>query len=174
MRRWLRPVWIFLALLFLLEAWLWDHLEPMVASLVRVVAWDRLRAWLTERIQHLPPWAALIVFAIPLLALLPLKIVEVSLFTHRHWFAAIAFLIFAKLLGVGVLAFIFEVTREKTLQIGWFRSLYAWTLWARDWADAQVQPLKSQLRQFIWFMQPGRAGRFWRRWLRLRRKMQRA
>ena len=30
MRRWLRPLWIFLALLFLVEAWLWDHLAPPV------------------------------------------------------------------------------------------------------------------------------------------------
>jgi hypothetical protein len=37
MRRWLRPLWVILALLFLLEAWLWDHLEPIVARVVDLI-----------------------------------------------------------------------------------------------------------------------------------------
>jgi hypothetical protein len=31
MRRLLRPILILLALLFVFEAWLWTHLEPIVA-----------------------------------------------------------------------------------------------------------------------------------------------
>ena len=41
LRRILQPLWVLLALIFLIEAWLWDHLEPIVA---RVVAWVPLRA----------------------------------------------------------------------------------------------------------------------------------
>jgi hypothetical protein len=37
MRRWLRPLWVILALLFLLGAWLWDHLEPIVARVVDLI-----------------------------------------------------------------------------------------------------------------------------------------
>ena len=37
MDRRLRPLWIALALLFLLEAWLWDHLEPIVARVVNLI-----------------------------------------------------------------------------------------------------------------------------------------
>ena len=43
MRRWLRPLWVILALLFLLEAWLWDHLEPLVARVVNLIPWDALK-----------------------------------------------------------------------------------------------------------------------------------
>jgi hypothetical protein len=43
MRRYLlRPFWILLALLFLLEAWLWDHLQPLVARLVALIPLARL------------------------------------------------------------------------------------------------------------------------------------
>ena len=42
LRRILQPLWVLLALIFLIEAWLWDHLEPIVA---RVVAWIPLRAF---------------------------------------------------------------------------------------------------------------------------------
>jgi len=31
MRRLLQPFWVLLAVIFLIEAWLWDHLEPIVA-----------------------------------------------------------------------------------------------------------------------------------------------
>jgi hypothetical protein len=53
MRRLLQPVWVLLAVIFLIEAWLWDHLEPIVA---RVVAWIPLRAvkqWLTGLVATL-------------------------------------------------------------------------------------------------------------------------
>ena len=31
MRRWLKPLWVLLALLFLFEAWLWEKLQRAVA-----------------------------------------------------------------------------------------------------------------------------------------------
>ena len=31
LRRLLQPIWVLLAVIFLIEAWLWDHLEPIVA-----------------------------------------------------------------------------------------------------------------------------------------------
>ena len=39
----LRPLWVILALLLLVEAWLWDHLEPIVARVVNLVPWRRLK-----------------------------------------------------------------------------------------------------------------------------------
>ena len=50
MRRLLKPVWILLAVLFLIEAWLWDHLEPIVARFVRLIPWQRLKALLARSI----------------------------------------------------------------------------------------------------------------------------
>ena len=37
MRRLLQPVWVLLAVIFLIEAWLWDHLEPIVARAVALI-----------------------------------------------------------------------------------------------------------------------------------------
>ena len=34
MRRLLQPVWFLLALIFLVEAWLWVHLQPVVARVL--------------------------------------------------------------------------------------------------------------------------------------------
>ena len=37
LRRLLQPLWVLLAIVFLIEAWLWDHLEPVVARVVSAI-----------------------------------------------------------------------------------------------------------------------------------------
>jgi hypothetical protein len=167
--RLLRPLWIVLALLFLLEAWLWDHLEPIVARVVNLVPWGKLKEKLARLIEHLPPWAVLIVFIIPFIVLLPLKFLEVYFLAKRQWLAVGVVLILAKLLGVGVTAFIFDVTRDKLLQMAWFCRMYEWFLELRQWAHGITEPVRERVRQLVWLMKPQRAGRFLRRLMRLRR-----
>ena len=174
MRRLLRPFWVLLALLFLMEAWLWDHLEPLVARAVNLIPWGRFKDWLKHAIADLPPWAALGVFIIPFIVLLPLKFLEVFFIAKRQWLAAAAVLIFAKLLGLGVTAFVFDATRAKLLQMAWFQRMYDWFLWARDWAHAQTGPIRQRLHQLTWLLKPQRAGRFLRRLMRLRRRAYRS
>jgi len=65
MRLLTRPFWVVIALAFLLEAWLWDHLEPIAARIVAVFPLRRLKRKLAEWIEHLPPTATLVVFALP-------------------------------------------------------------------------------------------------------------
>jgi len=169
MRRWLRPLWVFLALLFLLEAWLWDHLEPVVARVVNVIPWGKLKQKFARLIEDLPPWATLFVFVIPFLVLLPLKLLDVYLLAKRQWLAAIVVLIVAKLLGLGLTAFVFDVTRDKLLQMAWFHRMYDWFMWARAWARDITEPVRERVRQLTWLLKPQRAGRFLRRLIRLRR-----
>ena len=149
LRRILQPLWVLLALIFLIEAWLWDHLEPVVA---RVVAWIPLRAfkaWLAERVDTLSPAMTLIVFIVPVLPLFPLKLVGLWLLTHEYWLSAISTLVFAKFLGVGVTAFIFDVTRPKLLEMAWFEKLYEFIMRLRAKAHALVDPIKSRIREMM-------------------------
>src|SRR2546423_3788230 len=143
MRRLLKPLWILLALFFLIEAWLWEHLRPLVAAVVNVIAWDKLKARLAALVEWLPPWAVLIVFVIPFIVLLPLKFLEVYLLVQRQWIGAILVLVLAKLLGLGVTAFIFDVTRPKLLQMAWFRWLYGVMLAWLAKAHALIDPIKG-------------------------------
>src|SRR5436305_4703106 len=172
MRRVLKPLWILLALFFLIEAWLWDHLRPLVAVVVNVIAWDKLKARLAALVEWLPPWAVLIVFVIPFIVLLPLKFAEVYFLVHRQWFAAILVLVLAKLLGLGVTAFIFDVTKPKLLQMAWFRWLYELALVLLAKAHALIDPIKAaikrRMRRIVWLIKPGRSGRFFRRLARIR------
>ncbi|TMJ01977.1 MAG: hypothetical protein E6G97_14190 [Alphaproteobacteria bacterium] len=176
MRRVLKPLWIVLALFFLVEAWLWEHLRPLIAAVVNVIAWDRLKARLATLVEWLPPWAVLVVFVIPFIVLLPLKFLEVYLLVQRQWIPAILVLVLAKLVGLGVTAFIFDVTRPKLLQMAWFRWLYELMLVWLAKAHALIDPIKARIRHALrrlrWLMKPGRSGRFFRRLARIRRRVQ--
>ena len=123
-RRLLQPIWVLLAVIFLIEAWLWDHLEPIVAWFVALIPLRAFKQWLAERVDTLSPAMTLIVFIVPVIPLFPLKLVGLWLLTHEYWISAILTIIFAKFLGVGVAAFIFDVTRPKLLEMEWFERLY--------------------------------------------------
>jgi hypothetical protein len=149
LRRLLQPVWVLLAVIFLIEAWLWDHLEPIVA---RVVAWIPLREfkqWMAERVDTLSPAMTLIVFIVPVVPLFPLKLIGLWLLANEYWASAIAIIVFAKFVGVGVTAFIFDVTRPKLLEMEWFEKLYESILGLRAKAHALVDPIKRRILDMI-------------------------
>ncbi|MGZ3362082.1 MAG: hypothetical protein ACXU84_22405, partial [Xanthobacteraceae bacterium] len=78
--------------------------------------------------------------------LFPLKLVGLWLLTHEYWMSAVATIIFAKFLGVGVAAFVFDVTKDKLLEMDWFETLYEFVLALRAKATALVDPIKSRIR----------------------------
>ena len=149
MRRLLQPVWVVLAIIFLIEAWLWDHLEPIVAKVVAAIPLRTFKQWLAERVDTLSPAMTLIVFIVPVLPLFPLKLVGIWLLTHEHWMSAIFTILFAKFLGVGVTAFIFDVTRSKLLEMAWFEKLYEFILALRAKAKALVDPIKARIVEMM-------------------------
>ena len=146
MRRLLQPVWVLLAIIFLIEAWLWDHLEPIVAWFVALIPLRAFKQWLAERVDTLSPAMTLIVFIVPVIPLFPLKLVGLWLLTHEYWIGGVLTFIFAKFLGVGVAAFVFDVTRDKLLEMNWFEALYDFVIEMRARATALVEPIKSRIR----------------------------
>jgi len=149
MRRLLQPFWVLLAVIFLIEAWLWDHLEPIVARVVALIPLRAFKQWLSDRVDTLSPAMTLIVFIVPVIPLFPLKLVGFWLLTHEYWLSAIATIIFAKFLGVGVAAFIFDVTRPKLLEMQWFETLYEFVLGLRAKAAALVNPIKARIMEAL-------------------------
>jgi hypothetical protein len=171
MRRVLRPLLILLALLFLFEAWLWTRLEPIVAWAVGLIPLQGLKTWIAAAIGRLSPAATLIVFTIPFVVLFPLKFLEFWLLAHRHWLGAILTLVAAKLLGLGITAFVFGAARPKLLQMPWFARFYDWMMWLLARAHALVDPLKQRIRIWQRMLSPARAGRATRLFRRIRRRM---
>ena len=120
------------------------------------------------------PRRAPIVFAVPVIVLFPVKLLGLWMLAHGYWLGAVATLVLAKLVGVGVTAFVFDVTRDKLLQMAWFRWLYERVMWLRDWAHAQVDPIKRRIKLWFRMFAPKRAGRTLRLLWRIRRRMQAA
>jgi hypothetical protein len=149
MRRLLQPLWILLAIIFLIEAWLWDHLEPIVARVVALIPLHSFKQWLADRVDTLSPAMTLIVFIVPVIPLFPLKLVGFYLLAHEYWLSAILTIIFAKFLGVGVAAFIFDVTRPKLLEMEWFEKVYRFVVALRAKATALVEPIMSQIKDAL-------------------------
>ena len=148
-RRLLQPVWILLAVIFLIEAWLWDPLEPIVARVVSLIPLRAFKQWLADRVDTLSPAMTLIVFIVPVIPLFPLKMVGLWLLAHEYWISAILTIIFAKFLGVGVAAFIFDVTRPKLLEMEWFEKLYDFVMALRAKANALVDPIRARIKHAL-------------------------
>jgi hypothetical protein len=189
MSRLARLFWVALALVFLFEAWLWDVLQPIVGRIVNVIPWGKIKPAFIRVVERLSPQATLVVFAIPFAVLLPVKVLEFWLLAHRQWVAAIIVLASAKLIGLGLTAFIFEATKDKLLHMTGFRRLYEFFMWARGWAQEKIEPVKRQfrewshetidpivrrLRQWRRILQPRHAGRLFQRVMRIRRRMRAA
>ena len=88
-RRLLRPFLILLALVFLIEAWLWRHLGPIVAWIVARLPLRSLKA----RLAGLHPEGCRrprrsSCFVVPVILLLPLKLLGLWLLAHGHWLGA--------------------------------------------------------------------------------------
>ena len=129
--RWLRQAFGFLiALLLLFEEWGW---EPLQAALARLTRWPPL-AWLERRLQSLPPHAALAVFAVPGLALLPVKLGALALITRGHALGGVLMIVAAKLIGTAIVARLFALLQPALMTLCWVAQGHArWTVWKADW-----------------------------------------
>src|SRR6202051_1493542 len=149
LRRLLQPIWVLLAIIFLIEAWLWDHLEPIVAWVVAQIPLRAFKQWLADRVDTLSPAMTLIVFIVPVVPLFPLKLVGLWLLTHEYWFSALITIMFANCLVVVVTAFVFDVTRPKLLEMVWFETLYEFVMGLRAKARALVEPIKLRILEIV-------------------------
>ena len=128
----------------------------------------------SERVDTLSPAMTLIVFIVPVIPLFPLKLVGLWLLTHEYWISAILTIIFAKFLGVGVTAFVFDVTRPKLLEMGWFGKLYEFVLTLRAKAHELVDPIKQRIREVLQGDGDGWSSRMFRLVQRFRKRVQQA
>ena len=171
MRRIARLLLILLAIVFLVEAWLWSHLEPIVEWIVARIPFRAAKAWIADAILKLPPAATLIVFVVPVAALFPINLLGLWLLAHQQWVTGCAVLVLAKLVGLAVTAFVFEMTRPKLLQLAWFRWLYDHVLIWLGWAHLLVAPIQHRIRKLAHMLGPKRTGRALRLLWRVRRRM---
>lgn len=143
----LRPVWFLLAVVFLFEAWLWDVLGRALLWLAGLIPLAALKQRLARMLERLPPPVVLLVFLIPLAIIEPLKFLGIWMITHHHMILGILAFVAAKMAGLGVTAFLFEITRTKLLSMRWFERFYEWVLQIRAMAHAFIAPYKLKIKE---------------------------
>lgn len=109
-----------LVLVLLFEEWGWTPLARAFARLARLPLWARLES----AIKHLPPWAALLVFGVPVASLVPVKLLAIYLFAQGHAVAGLTLVIAAKVLGTAMAARLFELTEPALMRLPWFARIY--------------------------------------------------
>jgi hypothetical protein len=127
--------------LVLLETWLWDRLEPIFSVIAAHFPLETIKKQIANRVERLSPAFSVIVFAVPFGLLLPFKIAALWLLARGYWISAANTLVLAKLVGFGSTAFVYDTTRTKLLQLGWFRSLHDGVIAWRAWSHERVDPL---------------------------------
>ena len=98
---------IALALLILLEEWGWRPLADVLGRLAKWQPWAQLE----YAIARLPPYAALFVFVVPSVALLPLKFLALFLIANGRLVLAAILFAAAKVVATALVARLFLLTQ---------------------------------------------------------------
>lgn len=125
-----------LALVLIFEEWGWEPLARLAALLARLPLWGRIE----RRIARFPPWAALVTFFVPMVLLLPVKLLALYWISRGHALLGVLVVLAAKMLGTAAVARLFALTRPALMQLGWFARLYG--RWV-PWKDALIASFKA-------------------------------
>jgi hypothetical protein len=124
------------AVVLLFEEWGWEPLAALLARLGRLPFF----AWVERQISALPPWAALAIFALPALALLPIKLLALFLIGRGHPMLGLGVLLAAKFVGTALLARLFTLTQPTLMRLAWFARWYP--RW-KDWKDRVIAQVRA-------------------------------
>ena len=101
---------------------------------------------LESKIILLPPWGVFITLCIPLITLLPFKILALYFFGTGRIVVGAIVLISAKVVGTAFFARLFQLTKPVLMQISWFAHWY-WR-W-KNWKDRLLIKVKNS---FAWLI----------------------
>ena len=137
-KRWLTaPLILIASLVIWVEETLWDCLKWLTAKIALLKWVQRIESL----IRQLPPYATVVVFLLPLTILFPFKLLAVYWMTQGHWFASLAVIIAAKVLGTAIEARMFVICKPQLMSIAWFRRLHDWLIQISNRVHAALHAL---------------------------------
>ncbi len=150
------------ALAFLFETWIWDGVVAVVHRLLALVLWTRLRAAIVRVVDRLPAWAALLMFGVPLVVSEVGAFGCVVLTATGHIVAGAVGYVAVKVVGFGLVAPIFDLTRDKLLTMPWFVFVHEKFLAFHEFAERLVAPYREAAAAYVRDLR-ARARVYWRR-----------
>ena len=131
-----RVLEVILALVLLFEEWGWRPLVRLIGELRRFRLWARFEDWL----QTLRPYPSLLVFALPSVLVLPLKLASFWLIANGHVIFAGLLFAGAKVVGTAIVARLFVLLQPKLMSIWWFARGYNWLM---PWKEALFAAIRT-------------------------------
>lgn len=128
------PFAVAAALWIFAEEFLWRNVDRALAALGRLPV---LRA-IEGAIARAPAWAAVPMFIVPAVVLLPFKIAALWLIAHGHYLVGLQTFVLAKIVGTALAARIFALCKPTLMALPWFARAHDRVLAWRDAIVARV------------------------------------
>ena len=143
----LAPLFHLTALVLLAEEWLWRVGNWFASSLAR---WPPLRM-LEDGVRRLPPYWALLVFALPGLLLMPVKLLALLAMAKGHVLWGGGVFLLAKGGGAVIVARIYVLTLPSLLALAWFARWHNRIIMLKDQLIGKLlaSPAYTQLRRSL-------------------------
>ncbi len=149
---------VVVGIFLLFEEWGWEPLRRATLALSRL----QPIAALERAIVQLPPYAALVVFAVPIILLIPVKLGALYLLALGQHVLAIGLLIAAKLVGTGLAARLYQLTQPQLMRIPWFAHAYALFAPWKEAAYARVRASRAwRWGRVVKYLATQRIARIW-------------
>jgi hypothetical protein len=131
------------ATVFLAVAWVWDVFVIIGRTVAAFVPWERFKKSFVVLIDRLPAPIVLLIFLVPFLIVEPLLVVATIAIAMGYVVSGAIAWVVLKLLAVGLIPAIFDLTRHRLMVMPWFARAYDKLLAFHHYADQVVAPYKE-------------------------------
>lgn len=158
-----RPLILIFALAFLLEIWVWDRMVAVVGWVAARIPWEAFKQRARTVINRCPAVVAVLLFGVPVVVSEVGAFFSVLLIAFGHVILGGTIYIALKVVGVGLIAVIFDLTREKLMTLPWFVVLHDKFERLHTYLLGLVQPYRAAALEVVRGLRT-RALVVWRRW----------
>jgi len=139
-----RTALLALAAAFLAAAWVWDGLAAVGRRIADVVPWTRLKRAFALIVDRLPAPLVLLIFLVPFLIVEPLLVVATVAIAMGYVVSGAIAWIVLKMLALGVLPAIFDLTKHRLMTMPWFVRAFDKVMAFHHYAERIVAPYRRR------------------------------
>jgi hypothetical protein len=133
-----RPLILLFALVFLFETWVWDSAVRALGWVAERIPWQRIRRKAKDLINRLPAIIAVLLFGVPVVAMEAGSAFAVVFAALGHVVIGALLYGLMKLIGVTLIAVIYDLTEEKLMSLPWF-----------VWLHGKFERVHAMAREFV-------------------------
>jgi hypothetical protein len=120
-------------------------MAALIKRIVTAIPLEATKAWIIAKVDPLSRWPTLLVFLIPVIILEPFKIIGLWLFAKGYIITGGLVFLAAKIIGLGIFAFLFEACKPKLMQFKLIAWSYDKCIQTKNWAKREIEPTLSYI-----------------------------